>query len=61
MTSYAELNRQRKLARPLYLELRALDLNLHAGEDPQEPLDYCVEVRYLCSLSRAHAERVVGP
>ena len=30
MTSYAELDRQRKLARPLYLELRTLGLDLCA-------------------------------
>ncbi len=58
MTSYAELNRQRKLARPLYLEVRALGLDLRANEDPQEPLGYRVEVRGLCSLSEAHAERM---
>ena len=36
MSTYAELDRQLPLARPLYLELRALGLDLRAGEDPQE-------------------------
>jgi hypothetical protein len=58
MTSYAELNRQRKLARPLYLELRALGLDLRAREDQGEPTGYRVEVRGLASLSPAHADRV---
>ncbi len=58
MSTYAEMNRQRKLARPIFLELRALGLDLRAGEDPQELLGYYVEVRGLCSLSEAHAERV---
>jgi hypothetical protein len=40
MISYAELNRLRKLARPLYLELRVLGLDLRAVEDPEEPTGY---------------------
>jgi hypothetical protein len=47
-----EVNRQRKLARPVYLELRALGLDLHAGDDPQEPLDYYVEVRAFARFLR---------
>lgn len=59
MSTCAEMRRQCELARPSYLELRALGLERRAGEDPQEPLDYYVEVRCGCSLSKAHAERVV--
>ena len=59
MSTCAETNRHRKLARLFYLE-KALGLDRHAGEDPQEPLHYYAEVRGLCSLSKAHAERWVG-
>jgi len=34
MSSYAEMACQRKQAHSLYLELRALDLDLYAEEDP---------------------------
>ena len=34
MSSYAEMDCQRKQAHSLYLELRALDLDLYAEEDP---------------------------
>jgi hypothetical protein len=37
MTSYAEMARERKKARSLYLELRALGLELYAKEDPTMP------------------------
>jgi hypothetical protein len=33
MTSYAEMARERKRVRPLYLELRALGLGLRAEQD----------------------------
>jgi hypothetical protein len=59
VSTYAEMDRQRKLARPFYLELRALGLNLRAYEDHQEePSGYRIEVRDLASLSPAHADRV---
>jgi hypothetical protein len=59
MSTYADMARQRKLARPLYLELRALGLDLRAIEDHQgEPTGYRVEVRGLRSLSEAHADKV---
>jgi hypothetical protein len=50
VSTYAELDRQLPLARPLYLELRALGLDLRAGEDPQEPTGYYVEVRGLLAF-----------
>ncbi len=59
MSSYAEIARRRKRARALYLELRALDLDVRVEEDPEEPLSCRVVVSGLHSLSPAHAERVV--
>lgn len=58
MTSYAEITRQRKLARPLYLELRSLGLDIGAHEDPEEPTGYRIEVVGLASVSPVHADRV---
>lgn len=58
LTSYAELNCQRKLARPLYLELRSLELDFRAHEHSEETTAYSIEVWGLRSLSPAHAERV---
>jgi hypothetical protein len=57
MTSYAEMDRLRKLARPLYLELHAMSLELVASVD--EGGEWCLEVEGLRSLSPAHAERVM--
>lgn len=58
MSSYAEIARQRKRARTLYLELRALGLELRVEEDPEHPA-YCrVVVGGLRSLSETHADRV---
>jgi len=39
MTSYAEMARQRKRARPLYLELRALGLGLRVKGEAYEKLE----------------------
>ena len=58
MISYAEMVRERKRARPLYLELRALGLEPCAKEDPHEVTGYRVRVAGLHSLSEAHAERI---
>jgi hypothetical protein len=58
MASYAEMARERKKARPLYLELKALRLEPCAKEDPREPTGYRVRVAGLHSLSEAHAERI---
>ena len=44
MTSYAEMARERKKARSLYLELRALGLELYAKEDPYDATGYRVRV-----------------
>ncbi|MEW6635614.1 MAG: hypothetical protein AB1425_02245 [Actinomycetota bacterium] len=59
MSSYAEIARRRKRARALYLELRALGLDVRVEEDPGEPLSFRVVVGGLRSLSPAHADRVV--
>lgn len=59
MSSYAEMARKRRRARSLYLELRALGLDVRVEEDPDEPLSYRVVVEGLRSLSPAHADRVV--
>ena len=55
--SYAlEDARRRKMARPLYLELHALGLELAASVD--EGGEWCLEIEGLNSLSPAHADRV---
>lgn len=46
-------------SRALYLELRALGLELRAEDHPNDPTDYAIRVRGLRSLSHAHAERVL--
>jgi hypothetical protein len=58
MTSYAEMARERKRARPLYLELRALGLEPYVKEDPRDATGYRVRVAGLHSLSAAYAERI---
>jgi hypothetical protein len=58
MTSYAEMARERKKARSLYLELRALGLEPLAEEDPRDSTGYRVRVAGLHSLPETHAERI---
>ena len=58
MTSYAETARERKRASPLYLELRALGLDLCAKEDPRDATGYRMRVVGLHSLSEAHAGQI---
>jgi hypothetical protein len=58
MTSYAEMARERKKARSLYLELRALELELYAKEDPYDATGYRVRVAGLHSLSETHADQI---
>ena len=58
MTSYAEMARERKKARSLYLELKALGLNLQAKEDPHDATGYRVRVAGLHSLSETLADRI---
>ena len=56
MTSYAEMARERKRVRPLYLELRALGLEPYAKGDPRDATGYRVKVAGLHLLSETHAE-----
>ena len=58
MASYAEMAQERKKARPLYLELRALGLELCAKEDSRDTTGYRVRVAGLHSLPETHTERV---
>jgi hypothetical protein len=58
MTSYAEMTRERKKARTLYLELRALNLELYAKDDPYDATGYRVRVAGLHSLPEIPAERI---
>ncbi len=58
MTSYAQMARKRKKARSLYLELRALGLELYAKEDPHDATGYRVRVAGLHSLPESHANQI---
>ncbi len=58
MSAYAEKDRLRHVARSLYLEIRALGLELVAHEDPGEPSGYALELIGLRSLSPSHADRL---
>jgi hypothetical protein len=58
MPSYAEIARERKKARSLYLELRALGLELYAKEDSRDVMGYRVRVAGLHSLPETEAERI---
>jgi len=57
MSTYAEMDRLRKLAQPLYLELRALGLDLQAEENPEAPTGYRVDLTGVKSLSPDHTDR----
>lgn len=59
MSTYAEMDQGRLRARSLYLELRALDLDLWVEEDSDQPPCYRIVVGGLRSLSPAHANRVI--
>jgi hypothetical protein len=52
------MTRERKKARSLYLELRALGLELCAKEDSRDTMGYRVRVAGSHLLSEAHAERI---
>lgn len=58
MTSYAELDRIRKQARPLYLGLRALGLNITTRDSSEDPIGYVIFVEDLRLFSDAHADRI---
>lgn len=59
MSSYREMARHRKQARALYLELRALGLEIHAEDDTSGLANYRIVVGGLCSLSPVHADRLM--
>lgn len=59
MTSYAEIAHHRKRARPFYLELCALGLEVYAEGDADDPVCFRVVVSGLKSLSEAHADQVI--
>jgi hypothetical protein len=56
MTTYAETDRLHKLARPLYLELRALGLDLQAEEDSGTRSGYRIDLVGARSLSPGHVD-----
>ena len=58
MSTHADIARERRRARSLYLELRALGLDVRIEDDPEEPSGCRVAVLGLRSLSPAHAYRV---
>ena len=58
MTSYAEMARERKRARPLYLELKALGLGLRVKEEAADPTDYELVMTGAGSLSQARADQL---
>lgn len=58
MSTYREMDRLRKLARPLYLELTALGIDLRIEENSQDPTGYNLLVGGLQSLSPTHADRI---
>lgn len=59
MSSYQEMARHRKQARALYLELRALGLEVRAEDDANGPASYKIAVGGLSSLSPIHADRLM--
>lgn len=59
MSTYAELDHIRKLARQLYLELRTLGLDLRAHEEnPEDPTGYRIDLIGAKLLSLAHANKL---
>ena len=61
MSSYREMARSgaSKQARALYLELRALGLEVRADDDTSGPANYRIVVGGLSSLSPVHADRLI--
>lgn len=60
MSSNADMARggARKRARPLYLELKALGIELDIKEYPDDPQEYMISVGGLKGFSPAHADRL---
>ncbi len=59
MRSYADIARERKRARHLYLELRALGLDVWVEEDAGDPTGYRIVVEGSESVPRSRIERLV--
>ena len=59
MSSYADIAYERKRARSLYLELRALGLEVWIEEDADDLTGYRIVVEGLRSLSPAHLDRLI--
>jgi hypothetical protein len=58
MSSNAEMARERKKARALFLELRTLGLQLHVNEDLRDATGYRVTVTGVHLLGQTHADRI---
>ncbi len=58
MPSYAQMAQERKKARSLYMELRALGLEPFAKEDGLDATGYRVRVAGLHSLPEIHADQL---
>lgn len=59
MSSYADIARKRKKARPLYLGLRALGLDLWVEEDACDPTGYRIIVEGPASVPQARTRRIL--
>ena len=59
MSSYADIARERKRARSLYLELRALGLDVWVEEDDGDITGYRIVVEGPESVPRSRIERLV--
>lgn len=59
MSRYADIARERKRARPLYLELRALGLDVWVEEDAGDPTGYRIIVEGPESVPQARIRRLL--
>lgn len=59
MSSYADIARERKRARPLYLELRALGLDVWVEEDIRDPTGHRIIVEGPESVPQARIRRLL--
>ena len=58
MTNYADIARHRRRARPLYLELKALGVELRVEDHAGYPREHRILIGGLKSFSPAHADRI---
>lgn len=59
MSSYADIARERKRARSLYLELRALRFEVRIEEDISDPTGYKIAFNGPGSISSPHLQGIV--